>query len=996
MRTNRRLCQRHGEVARYVIQLFLEMLFKRRWQGYKITHHAVLPAQEAKYGSLPDPLPEILQAALLQLGVTSLYDHQSQAIERIRAGSHVVVATPTASGKSLIYNLAVGEGLLQDPEQRALYLFPIKALTRDQLEALNTFLGAFRSGENKTIFQAAVYDGDTSPYQRTKIRGHHPHILLTNPDMLHYALLPYHAKWEAFWKQLKFVIVDEMHTYRGVFGSHVAQIFRRLQRICRFYGSNPQFILLSATIANPRELAQQLIGNQQRAIDVIYASGAPQARRHFVFLESEEGQGSHVSGLAAQLLAKAAEAGLKTIAFTQARKITELIHMSVLRTAPQLAKRVSSYRAGFLPEERRVIEQKLASGELSAVISTSALEMGIDIGGLDLCILVGYPGTVMTTWQRGGRVGRSGRESAIILLPQYDALDQYIVHHPETFLQLRYEIAVTDPLNEEILKAHIPCAAAELPLERAEIDTQEPAFRHQVEALARTGKLLQTADGKQWLSAAFHPHRQVDIRSAGPAYVILKNSDSDRHIPLGKSEGIRALKECHPGAIYLHRGETYQVQSLDLANRVIRVEPSRASYFTRVKSEKETEILDILASKPVGNFLARLGRVKVTETIIGYEKRRLFSQELLGMDALDLPQQTFETVGFWIEIEPEVVKQIQAAKLHFMGGIHAVEHALISMFPLFALCDRNDIGGISIPLHPQVEKAAIFIYDGYPGGIGLAVRGYEMILPLLEKTRDLIASCSCQDGCPACIHSPKCGSGNKPLDKEAALSILKYLLGEWNFSSPLTPSDDSEQRVAIPAAHPSKASPPPRIGFFDIETQRLADEVGGWQNKHLMKLSVAVLFDTHTDAFEVFREAEVTSLLQRLQALDLVVGFNIASFDYEVLRAYSPFNLHKLPTFDILKEIQQVLGFRLSLAHLAEHNLGQPKMADGVQAVTWFRQGNWDALIKYCTMDVRLTRDLFYRGIETGHLLYQDRQGRSLRIPTPWHLENLLHHRKAN
>ena len=969
------------------------MLLKHRWRGFKIAHHAVLPAQEASHGTLQKPLPEILQEALFKLGVTNLYEHQSLALERIRSGSHVVVATPTASGKSLIYNLAVAEALLQDPEQRALYLFPIKALSRDQLEALNVFLKAVRSGDNRALFRTAVYDGDTTPYQRTKIRGNHPHILLSNPDMLHYALLAYHGKWEAFWKKLRFVIVDEMHTYRGVFGSHVAQIFRRLQRICRFYGSTPQFIMLSATIANPQELAQQLIGKQQREVDVIHESGAPQARRHFVFLESEEGLGSHVSGLAAQLLAKAAEAGLKTIAFTQARKITELIHMSVLRTAPQLAKRVSSYRAGFLPQERRVIEQKLASGELSAVISTSALEMGIDIGGLDLCILVGYPGTVMTTWQRGGRVGRSGRESAIILLPQYDALDQYIVHHPQEFLQLHYEIAVTDSSNEEILKAHLPCAAAELPLEREEIDGQGPSFQNAVDTLTRTGGLLQTADGKQWLSSAYHPHRQVDIRSAGPAYVILMNSESDRHLPLGKSEGIRALKECHPGAIYLHRGETYQVQSLDLANRVIRVEPSQVSYFTRVKSEKETEILEILASKPVGNFLVRLGRVKVTETIIGYEKRRLFSQELLSMDTLDLPQQTFETVGFWIEIEPDLVRCIQAAKLHFMGGIHAVEHASISMFPLFALCDRNDIGGISIPLHPQVEKAAIFIYDGYPGGIGLAARGYDIILPLLEKTKDLIASCSCPDGCPACIHSPKCGSGNKPLDKEAALSILKYLLGEWNFCNHRAPAEGSEVPKEQPTAPALKASPPPRIGFFDIETQRLADEVGGWQNKHLMRVSVAVLFDTHTGAFEAFKEDKITSLLQRLQALDLVVGFNIAGFDYEVLRAYSSFNLQKLPTFDLLKEIQQVLGFRLSLAHLAEHNLGLPKMADGVQAVTWFRQGNWDALIKYCTMDVMLTRDLFYRALETGHLLYQDRQGRSLRIPTPWNLEELLRRR---
>jgi len=478
--------------------------------------------------------------------------------------------------------------------------------------------------------------------------------------------------------------------------------------------------------------------------------------------------------------------------------------------------------------------------------------------------------------------------------------------------------------------------------------------------------------------------------------VILKNADSDRHLPLGKSEGLRALKECHPGAIYLHRGGTYQVQSIDLANRVIRVEPSQASYFTRVKSEKETEILEIVASKPVANFLTRLGRVKVTETIIGYEKRRLFSQELLGMNPLELPPQTFETVGFWIEIEPAVVKRIQAAKRHFMGGIHAVEHALISMFPLFALCDRNDIGGISIPLHPQVEKAAIFIYDGYPGGIGLAARGYEIIQPLLEKTRDLVASCPCAEGCPACIHSPKCGSGNKPLDKEAALSILKYLLGEWNFAVAAGPTEDSDEPVTPSPLHVPKASPPPRLGFFDIETQRLADEVGGWQNKHLMRLSVGVLFETRTDTFEVFRENEVTTLLQRLQDLDLVVGFNLISFDYEVLRAYSPFKLRQLPTFDLLQEIRQVLGFRLSLAHLAEHNLGQPKMADGLQAVAWFRQGNWEALIEYCKMDVKLTRDLFYRALETGHLLYQDRQGRKLRIPTPWRLEDLLRRSNPN
>jgi DEAD/DEAH box helicase domain-containing protein len=979
-----------------MIQRFLDMLLKRRWEGFKVAHHAILPPQEASYGTLEDTLPDSLQESLSSLGITRLYQHQAHAIERIRSGSHVVVASPTASGKSLIYNLAVSEALLKDDEQKALYLFPIKALSRDQLEALKTFFEALHPGQDRTLFRAAVYDGDTTPYQRTKIRGNHPHVLLTNPDMLHYALLPYHQKWEDFWKKLRFVVIDEMHTYRGVFGSHVAQIFARLQRICRFYGSAPQFILLSATIANPQELAQQLLGKQPEEIEIISENGAPQAKRHFVFMELEEGSGGPVAGLAARLVVKAAEGGLKTIAFTQSRKITELIHMSILRAAPQLASRVSSYRAGFLPEERRVIEQRLSSGQLAAVISTSALEMGIDIGGLDLCILVGYPGTVMTTWQRGGRTGRSGQESAIILLPQYDALDQYIVHHPQAFLNSGYEIAVTDPLNAEILKAHIPCAAAELPLEQQEVTKQEQPFGDLVDALTKTGKLLQTWDGKQWLSAAAHPHRQVDIRSVGSAYVILKNSDNDRPIPLGKSEGIRALKECHPGAIYLHRGETYQVQSLDLANRLICVEPSRASYFTRVKSEKETEILEMLASKPVGNFLVRLGRVRVTETITGYEKRRLFSQELLGTDALDLPPQTFETVGFWIEIEPDLVKRVQAAKLHFMGGIHAVEHAVISMFPLFALCDRNDIGGISIPLHPQVEKAAIFIYDGYPGGIGLAARGYEMILPLLEKTKDLVTSCSCPTGCPACIHSPKCGSGNKPLDKEAALSILKYLLGEWNISQEMAPSECTESMAVCPV---STAVPPPtsaRIGFFDLETQRLADEVGGWHNKHLMRVSVAVLYETHTDTFKTFKEEDLGSFLAHLQALDLVIGFNIASFDYEVLRAYAPYDLRTLPTFDLLQEIHKVLGFRLSLAHLAENNLSKAKTSDGVQAVKWFREGRWDPLIEYCKMDVVLTRDLFNRALETGYLLYSDRHGRLLRIPTPWSLQNLLARGKSS
>lgn len=972
-----------------MIQNFLNILLNRQWQGAKIIHHAVLPDREGDYSDLSSPLPDALNQALVKLGIHRLYSHQAQALEQIRMGKNVVVATPTSSGKSLIYNLAVTETLLTDPQQKSLYLFPIKALSRDQLGTLNNFFAALESGQR---FESAVYDGDTSPYQRTKIRQQHPHILLTNPDMLHYALLPYHSKWEGFWRKLRYVIIDEMHTYRGIFGSHVGQIFRRFQRICRFYGSSPQFVLLSATIANPKELAEQLLGPCNGEITIIRDHGTPQTKRHFIFMQPEEAHGSYLPGLAARLLVLAAEAGLKTIAFTQSRKLTELLHLSVVRTAPGLAKRVSSYRAGFLPEERRIIEQKLANGSLSAVISTSALEMGIDVGGLDLCILVGYPGTVMNTWQRGGRVGRGGQESAIILLPQLDALDQYIVQHPEQFLKSRYELAVTDPLNEEILKAHLPCAAAELPLEKREMERDSEFIAKVVNDLTSAGRLLQTAEGDRWLSRSLRPHREVDIRSIGNSYTILKISAENKKIPLGKSDGIRAFKECHPGAVYLHRGMPYQVESLDLKNRLIHVTTNQVPYFTRVKSEKETEILETLSSKPVANFIVRLGRLRVTEKITGYEKRRFFSQELLGFDPLDLPEQVFETVGLWLEIEALIAARIQSAKLHFMGGIHAIEHAMISMFPLFALCDRNDIGGIASPHHPQVGKSAIFIYDGFPGGIGLAARGYEIILPLLEKTLELVSSCSCSDGCPACIHSPKCGAGNKPLDKQAALSIMNYLTGNWAIAESPTDAgseeDEQKETSTTPALMPVR--PEYRIGFFDIETQRLAQEVGGWQNKHLMRLSVAVVYESPSGRFHIYKEEDVSQLIKHLQELDLVVGFNVVHFDYEVLKAYTSVDFNKIPTFDILGEVQQRLGFRLSLDHLAASCLGKCKSADGIQAVRWLREGKWELLIDYCKDDVILTRDLFHYGLEKGYLLYKDKKGRVLRIPAPWNLEEIV------
>ncbi len=973
-----------------MIQRFLKRLLNDRLRDFEIAHHAEFPAQPPIFAKLSSPLPEAIEDALLKLGISALYSHQALALEHIRSGRHTVVSTPTSSGKSLIYNLTVAEALIRNPDQRALYLFPIKALAHDQLDSLQKFFAALPGSQAGCPLTSCIYDGDTTPYQRAKIRQRHPHVLLTNPDMLHYALLAFHNKWEQFWKRLQYIIIDEMHTYRGIFGSHVAQVFRRLRRVCRYYGSSPRFILLSATIGNPDELAGRLTGVPADEIAVVSSeSGAPQAKRHFVFLRPVENRIAHSAGTAARLIVQAAKAGLKTIAFTQSRKLTELVHMSVIETDQGLRNKVSSYRAGFLPEERRVIEQKLSSGTLCAVISTSALELGIDIGGLDLCILVGYPGTVMTTWQRGGRVGRSGRESAIVLIPEQDALDQYIVNHPDRFLESRYENAVIDPFNSEILKAHLPCAAAELPICSSDDDFFEEKFSKALDELTSSGRLIQTFEGDQWICAARGPHRLIDIRSVGSSYTIT-TAGNGQTSTLGKNEGIRALKECHPGAIYLHRGETYSVESLDLEKKLIHVVPTNVPLFTRAVGNKETEILDRLASKPVGNFIIRMGRLRVTENITAYEVRRLFSHALISRNPLDLPPQTFETVGFWIEIEPILETKVRKAGLDFMGGIHAIEHALISMFPLFAVCDRNDIGGISIPLHPQIEKGAIFVYDGYPGGIGLAARGYDIILPLIERTKELIASCGCSQGCPACIHSPKCGSGNKPLDKEAAIELLRYLSAEKNLG------DDSlecEETASDVTCAPAKAGRPHRdlrIGFFDLETRKLAQEVGGWQNTHLMRVSVAVLHEVPADTFKVYREHEIQQLIEDLKGLDLIVGFNISRFDYRVLRAYTPFNLERLPTFDILDEIHKSLGFRLSLGHLAEKTLGRPKGGDGLQAVRWFRQGEWENLITYCTEDVIITRDLFYHGLEKGYLVYSDKGSRLLRIRTPWKIDDFV------
>ena len=781
-------------------------------------------------------------------------------------------------------------------------------------------------------------------------------------------------------------MIDEVHTYRGVFGSQVVQVLRRLMRLAALYGSKPQFILCSATVANPREHAQALTGHELVPQGVVDQSGAPAASRSFALINPL----SAASTTASRLFTAAIRRGLSTICFTKSRLHTELIHTWVTRSHPELRDKIAGYRAGFLPTERRGIERDLASGRLLGVISTSALEMGIDIGELDVCILVGYPGSHISTWQRGGRVGRAGRDSLVAMVANPDALDQYFLKHPQRFFERPVEAAVIDPDNPQIVGPHLVCAAAEEPLEiAAESHFDLETHAQTLEQLSLEGRILLDAEGERWFSSLKRPQRLIDLRGAGETFAIVGPGGK----VIGSLDGVRVYKEGYPGAVYLHRTKSYVVRNLDWEERKVFVLPAEAAYYTRSRSDKETEILEETGRRPVANFLVRQGRVKVTETVTAYERRHLRGGELLGVFPLEMPPLTFETHGLWIDIEHAVRKLVEKKGFHFMGSIHALEHAAIAMFPLFALCDRGDIGGISIPLHPQTEKAAVFIYDGVPGGVGLAERGYEIIEELLAKVVELLEGCDCEEGCPACVYSPKCGAGNKPLDKDGALLLTRILLG----MEELDPvQDEPAPMIGFQDTDEQAANGAPRFGVMDLETQRLAGEVGGWGNSHLMMVSVGVVYDSKDDACTAYSDKQVIRLIKALNQVDLVIGFNIIRFDYKVLSAYTPQKLNQLPTLDLLMDIYKRLGFRLSLQALGEATLDAGKSADGLQAVEWWRSGELEKLTSYCVKDVELTRDLFLYGQENGYLLYNNKQGQKLRIPVDWTWDSLKKDSQSN
>ena len=945
-----------------------------------VVHHSVLSGRPRRLAPSLRAFPPVVADVLQAAGVTTLYSHQAEGIGRALDGDNVVVATPTASGKTLVYNVPVIAALLEDPAAHALYIFPLKALEQDQLDELHGLLKRLDRG-----LSVRIYDGDTPPGERRRIRAAPPQVLITTPDMLHAGLLAYHEAWAPFLQRLRYVVIDELHTYSGVFGTHVLHLLRRLNRLCRAYGSSPAYMASSATIGNPEQLAGTLAN---RPFHTVSENGAPSAARHLVFVNSPES--SQV--LAARLLRTCVSSGLRTIVFTRARVITELIYRSATQRHPELRRVISSYRAGYLPEERRQIEAALHAGSLLGVVSTSALELGIDIGNLDVCILVGYPGSIVNTWQRAGRVGRDGREALIILIAGRDALDQFLIKRPEHFLGSRVEDAVVDPTNAYILKDHLACAAGEAPLTRDDPEYRMPGWQPAVDELVRDGVLLQSADGETWHASRRRPHRRVSMRGIGPSWTL---HDRRTGTSIGTVSGGQVYRECHDGAIYLHRGRQYLVTGRDAAKGQIVVEAVEAPYYTRAKTEKETEILLTLRSRPMQGFLAKLGRLRVQSEVVGYEKIRVRDGAMISRHELESPVEVLETIGFWLELEPAYEADLKRHAFHPMGSMHAIEHAMKSLYPLLALSNRTDVGGICYPLHPQLGTGAIFVYDYYPGGIGLAEKGFQMLDRLLDMALRLVETCDCQGGCPSCIHFPTCGSGNVPLDKAGSTYLLQRLTGrerDPGTQAVMEPSDEAPIFPAWETPEPAAEEPPPdgpHVVVFDLETRRSAADVGGWNRAYLMGMSLAVVWDSRQQACTTYLEDDVETLLAHLQRADLVVGFNIVGFDYSVLRGYTTFDFATLNTLDILRDVHARLGYRLSLDSLGTATLGTPKSADGLQALQWYKEGRLDLIEAYCRQDVEMTRDLCLYGQAHGHLLFDRKGAGRLRVPVDWNLEEL-------
>ncbi|MGH2926383.1 MAG: DEAD/DEAH box helicase [Solirubrobacterales bacterium] len=748
------------------------------------------PARAAELSELPSSLPDELAGSLRAAGIGSLFSHQVEAVEAAAEGN-TVVTSGTASGKSLCFNLPVLDGLGRDPGRRALYLYPTKALAQDQARQLSALRFA--------PLRHAIYDGDTPRDDRPAIRRR-SNLVLTNPDMLHVGILPHHKGWGDFLAGLDWVVVDEAHTYGGVFGSHVANVLRRLRRVATRYGSAPRFLLASATIANPVELAERLVGEPFRLID---SDGAPRAERRIAVwnppvIDQRSMTRRSVLSEAAELLADLVSAGLRTICFLRSRRGIELIQRFVRMRLEELdlaelAPLIAPYRAGYTPAQRRDIEARLAAGELLGVVATDALELGIDIGSLDAAICVTFPGTIASLRQMWGRAGRRSEGIAMYVAGQ-DGLDQFFCRHPDEFLERPVEAAILDHRNERIQRAHLVAAAYELPLSASDDAVFGDGWRDRADGLVVAGELRRGRGDDYLPRSPRFPAGDISLRSASADSVAIVDASSGEL--LGAVEAERAFTTVHPGAVYLHLGRSYEVRELDVEGRRAVVEPFDGDWYTQPRRETEVYVERMTAKSEApletpANGLAGapatgpstpafelfFGEVSVTEQVIAFQRKRLSDHEVIDMVALELPETNFPTQALWYVLGDELVgPQVMPPEV-LLGALHAAEHGQIAVLPLLAMCDRWDIGGLSTNVHFQTGRPTIFIYDGHPGGVGIARRGFDVFGRLVGDAAKLIGECPCADGCPSCVQSPKCGNLNEPLHKRGALELMTAMLG---------------------------------------------------------------------------------------------------------------------------------------------------------------------------------------------------------------------------
>jgi DEAD/DEAH box helicase domain-containing protein len=729
----------------------------------RLVHDDRQEGRAGRFVPIPDELNWTVTKALSDAGIEQLYAHQAEALHRAFDGP-TVVTTGTASGKSLCFQLPTLEVLTSERGARALYIYPTKALAQDQARSLSRF------GLHKAI-RPAIYDGDTPRQERAAIRKR-SNLVITNPDMLHVGILPHHAAWGDLFSNLAFVVVDEAHVYRGVFGSHVANVLRRLRRAAAIHGTEPRFLLTSATIANPVALAEGLTG--LRPFNLVDQDAAPRADRRIAMWNPpllDEQLGVRASALyeAAEVFSELVKSGAKTICFMKSRKGIELILRHARdRLDPELAKRIAPYRAGYTAGQRQEIQRQLTNGELLGVVSTDALELGIDIGELDAAVCVTFPGTVASLRQMWGRAGRRGRGLAVYIAGE-DALDQFFCRHPDDFLRRPVEAAIIDPVSPEIYAEHLLCAAHEAPLSAADEAILGPEWEEHARALTQAGLLRERATGFVPKRADDYPAARVALRSASADSFVLIDASSGE--VLGTIEAARAYGTVHDGAIYLHMGRSYLVRELDLGSRRAVLEPFDGDYFTQAKRESMTYIERLEARRMTSGVTLSYGSVVYSETVLGYQRKRLQDMEVIDFQGLDLPTTEFPTRALWYELD-ELIDGEPFPPAALLGALHALEHGQIAVLPLIAMCDRWDIGGLSTNAHPQTGGPTIFIYDGHPGGVGITRRGFEEFERLVTDAQRLIGECPCRSGCPSCVQSPKCGNLNEPLHKAGALELL--------------------------------------------------------------------------------------------------------------------------------------------------------------------------------------------------------------------------------